>query len=130
PHLDYGIATLFIGATNPGLEVREPDGSWSLSEASPEKWLLCAGEMLNVLTGNIVPPVWHRVREVPTRRYSLAIFVHPEPHFVLRSDSDGELTAGNYFAERIRQLRASAPAQQESRSAGSGSPGLQPVGSF
>lgn len=107
PHLDYGIATLFIGATNPGLELREPDGSWSASAALPERWLLCAGEMLNVLTGNKVPPVWHRVNGVPAVRYSLAVFVHPEPTYLLTHGLNGELAAGNYFAERVRQLRQS-----------------------
>lgn len=94
PHVDLGIASLFIIESPAGLEVLD-DTKWVQAEYGPGMWILAAGEMLGKKAG--IRPLMHRVKPPNMQRFSLTIFLHVHPDYVLACGADGTpLTAGMF----------------------------------
>ncbi len=80
PHEDACLVTL-ISNTGPGLEFRMPDGTFSPINISDDELLLVPGEILWLLTGGVIQPLYHRVvrTESSLRRKALLFFADPDP---------------------------------------------------
>jgi isopenicillin N synthase-like dioxygenase len=78
PHEDGHLITL-VRATEPGLEIKI-DGSFRSVELAADEMLVMPGSLLTLMTGNLVPPLYHQVRNSLRRaaRYSQMFFVNPE----------------------------------------------------
>ena len=60
PHEDGHLITL-VKANAPGLEVKLGD-RFVAAEAKPNEIVVMAGSLLSLMTGNLVPPLYHQVR--------------------------------------------------------------------
>lgn len=78
PHEDGHLITL-VRATEPGLEIKIGDRYESIDLAADEM-VVMPGSLLTLMTGNLVPPLFHQVRNSQRRtaRYSQMFFVNPE----------------------------------------------------
>lgn len=78
PHEDGHLITL-VRSTEPGLEIRI-DGAFRAVELAADEMLVMPGSLLTLMTGNLVPPLYHQVRNSlrRTARYSQMFFVNPE----------------------------------------------------
>jgi isopenicillin N synthase-like dioxygenase len=78
PHEDGHLITL-VRATEPGLEIKV-DGTFRAIELAADEMLVMPGSLLTLMTGNLVPPLYHQVRNSLRRaaRYSQMFFVNPE----------------------------------------------------
>jgi isopenicillin N synthase-like dioxygenase len=79
-HEDACLISL-VSNTGPGLEFQQPDGSFSPITISDSEVVLIPGEILWLLTGGTVKPLYHRVVR-PNRiqdRMALLFFADPEP---------------------------------------------------
>ena len=79
-HEDACLISL-VSNTGPGLEFQHPDGSFSPVSIADNEVLLIPGEVLWLLTGGTIMPLYHRVvRPNPIRdRMALLFFADPEP---------------------------------------------------
>jgi isopenicillin N synthase-like dioxygenase len=77
-HEDGHLVTL-VTATGPGLEM-EVNGRYIPVELADDEMLIMPGSLLALMTGNLIPPLYHRVRNSFRKepRYSLMYFVNPE----------------------------------------------------
>ena len=77
-HEDGHLITL-VRATAPGLEIGIGD-RFVAPELAPDELLLMPGSLLTLMTGGLVPPLYHRVRNNRRAepRRSLMFFVNPE----------------------------------------------------
>jgi isopenicillin N synthase-like dioxygenase len=78
PHLDFSWLTL-TAQDAPGLEVRAPDGAWTLIEPRPGVVWVHAGELLAFATRGRYAAAPHRVinRSSDRTRVSIPLFVNP-----------------------------------------------------
>jgi len=78
PHEDGHLITL-VRATEPGLEIKI-DGSFAGVDLAADEMLVMPGSILTLMTGGMVPPLYHQVRNSLRRmaRYSQMFFVNPE----------------------------------------------------
>lgn len=78
PHEDGHLITL-VKATEPGLEIKIGDG-YEPIELAANEMIIMPGSLLTLMTGNMVPPLFHQVRNSlrRTARYSHMFFVNPE----------------------------------------------------
>lgn len=78
PHEDGHLITL-VRANAPGLEIQIGDRYVAVEPAENEL-LVMAGSILSLMTGDLVPPLYHQVRNTfrTDPRYSLMFFVNPE----------------------------------------------------
>jgi isopenicillin N synthase-like dioxygenase len=118
PHEDINLVTLLCEASEPGLEILRPDGSWLAVEAPRGQIVIDAGDMLARLTNGAIPATTHRVINPPTladrSRYSLPFFAHPRPECDLsvlpnfvsaaRPARTAPITAGEFLDERLREI--------------------------
>jgi isopenicillin N synthase-like dioxygenase len=82
PHDDMCLLACYTGGSRRGLEVMQPDGSWSEVPAGEEWLLVGAGSMLEAATNGLVRPATHRVRYSETDpgvRYATPFFLLPRP---------------------------------------------------
>lgn len=97
-HSDFGsITLLFQLPGQPGLEIKNPDGSWSavpvdptdnLSKGKPLPILVNIGDLLEDWTSGLLKSTVHRVvfpseGKAAGDRYSIAYFCHPLDDIVL-----------------------------------------------
>lgn len=73
-HTDFECITLLYQAA-PGLEVRDPKGSWRDVEAGPDRLNVLFGDMLETWTNGEVQATGHRVRRTTDDRYSIVMFI-------------------------------------------------------
>ena len=73
PHLDPGLLTL-LTATEPGLEVKMPDGGWHLVEAGPTDVIVNIGDLMARWTNATWKSTEHRVVLRGSPRMSMAFF--------------------------------------------------------
>jgi len=107
-HTDFGLASLFVAETSPGLELKTRQGEWRLVNLERGKWILAAGEMLAARSAGVIPPALHRVISTPEERFAIAIFLHPDRNYSLAKTSEGKiLTAGEFFDRLMGQIMAS-----------------------
>lgn len=78
PHEDGHLITL-VRASEPGLEIRIGE-HFKAVELEADEMLVMPGSLLTLMTGNVVPPLFHQVRNSQRRtaRYSQMFFVNPE----------------------------------------------------
>lgn len=123
-HEDINLITLLLGAEEAGLELLASDGTWLAIDPPPGALVINIGDMLQRLTNHVLPSTTHRVRNpVSARagfsRYSMPFFLHPRSEFLIRTlpscvtadrpDRYAEpITAGDYLAERLREIGLSA----------------------
>jgi isopenicillin N synthase-like dioxygenase len=78
-HEDGCLMTVMT-VTGPGLELRTGDGSFMPAQPTGQL-LFMSGEILNLLSGGLIPPVYHRVRTTRAleERMSLLFFADMNP---------------------------------------------------
>jgi isopenicillin N synthase-like dioxygenase len=119
-HEDIDLLTLLCGASEPGLEIRAPDGrsGWLPVEVAPGQIVVDSGDMLSRLTNGVLPATTHRVVNplgaANVARYSLPFFAHPRPECDLtvlprfvsaeRPCRHAPIDARSYLAERLREI--------------------------
>jgi isopenicillin N synthase-like dioxygenase len=119
-HEDINFITLLVGATEPGLELLQRDGSWLPIQAAHDEIVVDSGDMLQNVTNGLLKSTTHRVvrpagerSDVP--RFSMPCFIHPRgevdltprPACVARSGGVARhpsITAGAYLAQRLREI--------------------------
>ncbi|WP_448585055.1 isopenicillin N synthase family dioxygenase [Thermaurantiacus sp.] len=113
-HEDINVITLLLGAEEAGLQLRTRAGEW-LDVTAPEGALVVnVGDMLERLTGGLLPSTTHRVvNPAPDRRhlprYSTPFFLHFRPDYLIepmvqRADMP-PITANDFLLERLREIR-------------------------
>jgi len=105
PHEDINLLTLLVPDTNPGLQVKHPDGTWLPVVNPPGAIVVNGADMLQLYTSGRIRSATHRVVNPEQKdggRYSMPFFTHPRPEVVLAGDPP--LTAGEYLQERLREI--------------------------
>ncbi len=80
PHEDALLVTLTY-ATGPGLELNLSGDTYEPSTVRPGELVVMPGEILSLLCGYRIKPLYHQVRNHPelALRFSMMYFVNPEP---------------------------------------------------
>ncbi|MEZ5985635.1 MAG: 2-oxoglutarate and iron-dependent oxygenase domain-containing protein [Hyphomonas sp.] len=117
-HEDINVITLLLGAEEAGLEVKHRSGKW-LSVSPPLNALVInCGDMLQRLTGGVLPSTTHRVvNPSPERsrfpRYSTPFFLHFNQDVMIEAlpgcvaeggKAEPPITAQDYLMERLREI--------------------------
>lgn len=117
-HEDINLITLLLGAEEAGLQVKHRSGRWLSIDAPAGAVVMNVGDMLDRLTGGLLPSTTHRVvnpesDRAPHSRYSMPYFLHPANDFMLEAlpkclDMGGTakepITARGYLDERLREI--------------------------
>lgn len=119
-HEDINLITLLVGASEPGLQILRPDGSWLPVTTDTDTILVNIGDMLQRLSNHVLPSTTHRVvnpagSAAARSRYSIPFFLHPDPDFLIRTlpecvSSDNPdrypqaVTANDYLLERLAEI--------------------------
>lgn len=117
-HEDINLLTLLLGAEEAGLQVKHRTGVWLSINAPVGAVVVNAGDMLDRLTGGVIPSTTHRVvnpsaDRAPHSRYSMPYFLHPANDFVLDAlptclemggTAKEPITARQYLDERLREI--------------------------
>ena len=114
-HEDINFLTILVAARGAGLQLLDRDGCWLPVETEPRNLIVDSGDMLARLTNGVIPATTHRVvnPEGPNvSRYSMPFFMHPRESTSLRclpscvgvGEKFPEITAGEYLAERLREI--------------------------
>ena len=82
-HTDYGNVTLLATDGVAGLQVRRRDGTWIDAPALPGAFLCNIGDCLMRWTNDIYVSTPHRVLMPAAERYSIAMFLDPNPDAVV-----------------------------------------------
>ncbi len=119
-HEDINFITLLVGATEPGLELLQRDGSWLPIMAAHDEIIVDTGDMIQNCTNGVLKSTTHRVvrpmgerSDVP--RFSMPCFIHPRgdvdltPRPVCVDRSGGvahypSITAGAYLRQRLKEI--------------------------
>ena len=78
-HTDYGNVTLLATDGVAGLQVRRRDGGWIDVPATPGAFICNIGDCLMRWTNDIYVSTPHRVLKPAAERYSIAMFIDPNP---------------------------------------------------
>ncbi|MCI4644739.1 MAG: isopenicillin N synthase family oxygenase [Hyphomonadaceae bacterium] len=117
-HEDINVITLLLGAEEAGLQVKHRSGDWLDINPPPGALVINVGDMLQRLTGGILPSTTHRVlNPTPERakfpRYSTPFFLHFAPDVLIdplpQCLAEGgtafpAITAQDYLLERLREI--------------------------
>lgn len=117
-HEDINVITLLLGAEEAGLEVKHRSGAWLAVNPPPGSLVINCGDMLDRLTGGILPSTTHRVvNPSPDRarfpRYSMPFFLHFAPGVVIDplpqclaegGTAHPAITAQDYLMQRLREI--------------------------
>lgn len=120
-HEDINLITLLIGASSPGLQVKNREGRWVSITVQPSEIVVNVGDMLQRLTNHKLRSTTHRVVNPPPEaigkeatRFSIPFFLHPVsdvsldalPSCVSASNPKREpaITAGAYLQQRLREI--------------------------
>ncbi len=114
-HEDINFLTLLVAAKGAGLQLLDRDGTWLPVETEPTNLIVDSGDMMQRLTGGVIPSTTHRVVNPAgpnVSRYSMPFFMHPASHVslaTLPSCADGPnvqppITAGEFLAQRLREI--------------------------
>src|SRR5690606_31612382 len=79
-HEDINLITLLIGASSPGLEVKNRRGEWVAITTGPNEIVVNVDDMLQRLTNYKLISTTHRVTNPPSNestRFSIPFFLHP-----------------------------------------------------
>lgn len=108
-HTDYGNVTLLATDGVAGLQVRRRDGGWIDAPATAGTFLCNIGDCLMRWTNDVYVSTPHRVLKPAAERYSIAMFVDPNPDAMV-STIPSCVAAGE--APRYAPIRASDYLQQ------------------
>jgi len=117
-HEDINVITLLLGAEEAGLEVKHRSGKWLAINPPPGALVINVGDMLDRLTGGVLPSTTHRVvNPSPERatfpRYSTPFFLHfvpdvlidPLPDCLAEGGRTSEpITAQDFLMQRLREI--------------------------
>lgn len=114
-HEDINFLTILVAARGAGLQLLDRDGQWLPVETAPRNLIVDSGDMLARLTNGVIPATTHRVvnpQGPNVSRYSMPFFMHPRESTSLRclpscvgaGAKYPEITAGEYLAERLREI--------------------------
>lgn len=117
-HEDINVITLLLGAEEAGLEVKHSSGEWLGVNPPRDALVINCGDMLQRLTGGVLPSTTHRVvNPEPARakfpRYSTPFFLHFNQDFLIEQlpqcmEEGGKaqppITAQDYLMERLREI--------------------------
>ncbi len=117
-HEDINVITLLLGAEEAGLEVRHRSGDWLAVNPPAGAIVVNAGDMLDRLTGGILPSTTHRVVNPPPERaafprYSMPFFQHFSPDVLIdplpQCLAEGgtpypPITAHDYLTQRLGEI--------------------------
>lgn len=102
-HEDVCLLTLLPAATQPGLEIKDNDGTWHAIKCDPGTIVINCGDMLQELSSGVYKSTTHRVVNPVgenVSRYSMPLFVHAHPETRLSE----RYTAKEYLDERLKEL--------------------------
>ncbi|MEM7767062.1 MAG: 2OG-Fe(II) oxygenase family protein [Pseudomonadota bacterium] len=117
-HEDINVITLLLGAEEAGLEVRHRSGEWLAINPPPGALVVNIGDMLDRLTGGLLPSTTHRVvnpsaERARYARYSTPFFLHFAPDVLIdplpQCLAEGgktapPITAQDYLMRRLREI--------------------------
>ncbi len=114
-HEDINFITIMVAARGAGLQLRDADGQWLPVTADSRQLIVNTGDMLARLTNEVIGAKTHRVvnPEGPNvSRYSMPFFLHPADAVSLAclpacrgsGAKYPDITAGEFLAERVRQI--------------------------
>lgn len=116
-HEDINLITILCEATTGGLEILTRAGQWMPIDALDGQMVVDAGDMLKLVSNDVIPATTHRVTNPDgpnVSRYSLPFFVHPFPDCVLepaatcvapgRPAHYPPIRAGDFLDERLREI--------------------------
>ena len=123
-HEDINLITLLLGAEEAGLQVKHKSGQWIDINAPEGAVVVNCGDMLQRLTGGVLPSTTHRVlNPTPERakfpRYSAPYFLHPNNDFLIKALPqcierggfvEDPITAQDYLRERLIEIGLLKPA--------------------
>lgn len=103
-HKDINLITLLVAATEPGLAVQDKKEDWHLIDCNTNDIIVNCGDMLQELTNGFYKSTAHKVINPDNEgenvaRYSMPLFVHPEPKTVLST----KYTAKSFLRERLAE---------------------------
>ena len=117
-HQDINLITLLLGAQEAGLQVKHKRYGWIDVNVPDGAIVLNCGDMLERLTGGVLPSTTHRVSNPkPHRaqfsRYSMPFFLHPKNSFMIETLpsclaqgglAQPPIRAGDYLRERLVEI--------------------------
>jgi len=120
-HEDINLITLLIGASSPGLQVKNRQGQWVSVTTQPSEIVVNVGDMLQRLTNHKLKSTTHQVINPPAStvgtqatRFSIPFFLHPVsdvsldalPGCVTADNPKREpaILAGDYLKQRLREI--------------------------
>lgn len=119
-HEDINLITLLVGASEPGLQILRPDGTWLPVTTNGDAIAVNIGDMLQRLSNHVLPSTTHRVVNpdgdaARHSRYSIPFFLHPNPDFVIstlpgcvgtaRPDRyPHSISANEYLLQRLAEI--------------------------
>jgi len=108
-HEDINMITLLPVAEQPGLQVRDSDGTWIDVASIPGELVVNSGDMLREITAGYYPSTTHRVLNpgggiANESRISIPFFL--TPRFEIRLSA--EHTSGSYLEERLKLITGQA----------------------
>lgn len=117
-HEDINVITLLLGAEEAGLQAWHRSGQWLDVNPPAGSLVINCGDMLQRLTGGVLPSTTHRVvNPEPERakfpRYSTPFFLHFNQDFLIEQlpqclEEGGKkqppITAQDYLMERLREI--------------------------
>lgn len=117
-HEDINVITLLLGAEEAGLQALHRSGDWLDVNPPAGSLVINCGDMLQRMTGGILPSTTHRVlNPAPERakfpRYSTPFFLHFNQDVLIEAlpqcleeggKAEAPITAQNYLMERLREI--------------------------
>ncbi len=117
-HEDINVITLLLGAEEAGLQALHRTGEWLDVNPPAGSLVINCGDMLQRLTGGILPSTTHRVlNPSPERskfpRYSTPFFLHFNQDVMIEAlpqcleeggKAEPPITAQDYLMERLREI--------------------------
>jgi isopenicillin N synthase-like dioxygenase len=117
-HTDYGNVTLLATDGVAGLQVRRRDGTWVDAPALPGAFICNIGDCLMRWTNDIYVSTPHRVLRPAAERYSIAMFVDPNPEAIVsaipscvpegESPRHAPISAHDYLQQRFASTYGAA----------------------
>lgn len=117
-HEDINVITLLLGAEEAGLQALHRSGDWLDVNPPAGSLVINCGDMLQRLTGGVLPSTTHRVlNPSPERsrfpRYSTPFFLHFNQDVMIEAlpqcleeggKAEAPITAQEYLMERLREI--------------------------
>ncbi len=108
-HEDINLLTVLPTSTRPGLELLNRDGEWVALQTPPDVMICDTGDMMQLLTGGLLPATTHRVVNPEGSdggRMSMPFFLHPNSDFLLdpiRPCGQEAMRTRDFLHKRLRE---------------------------